>query len=243
MIAIDTSVMDAMGDTFLKVVGDTEKEILKSLVGILFPECGDDEGNDDERLLRRRIADVNNTVSDDSFNSSSADNIVGMSSKPWDLVTGESCNVNEDSDADECYNMNGGVSIYLPIVHEETLSYRQLILNEIIGLMDGSKLDSAHPAVVYISYLSIDTKIQEVATTNERDQDTDELVRTTEVTSSVNMVPIAIGAGASGFLFLFAVSYRYRYFVESRRVESIKESQGSPTTDLSNFVEVPLSRM
>ena len=93
MIAIDTSAMETIGDTFLNVVEDTEKEILKILVGMLFPECGIDEEDAGKRSFRRRIADVNDTSSDDetvnnSTSSSSADEIVGISSKPWDLATG-----------------------------------------------------------------------------------------------------------------------------------------------------------
>ena len=87
MIAIDTSAMETIGDTFLNVVEDTEKEILKILVGMLFPECGIDEGDAGKRSFRRRIAGINDTLSDDETvnsytTSSSADEIVGISSKP-----------------------------------------------------------------------------------------------------------------------------------------------------------------
>ena len=150
----------------------------------------------------------------------------------------------EVSDADECYYMNGGILIYVSTIGNKTLSYKQLILNEIIRIMDDSKLDSVHPSVVYISYHhDRDTTTQEISS-SVRGQDTVKLLCVIEVTSSTNVVPIAIGAGASGFLFLFGVFYRYRYYIESTRVVGIKNSQGSPTTtDLSNFVEVPLSRL
>lgn len=240
-IAIETSVMDDMGETFLNVVKDTEQNLLQILVRSLFTECGEEDSG--ARWFRRKVQvlDTNTTAGDEnSGNSTSTHDIIGISSKPWDIADREALTIKEGSSADKCYVMNGGISIYLSSASNDTSPMRTLVLNSIIDMMEEGDLDSSHPAVVYVSSMELDTVIQEDSVIDKEVGETGDPIEQIQV-SGVNMVPVSIGAAVGGFFFLFVVFYRYRYHVEQRRVESMKGTEETRTsTNLSNFVEVPL---
>jgi len=233
-VETDTSISNEMGASFIDQVKQIEATMLELLIDIFFPQCQLERSAYNNRNLRGlnifSPSNVKPLPKNMSVTSSKQPVIIGISSKPIDMATGETCDVEGNSqDIITCLIVEGRLSLFISDM--EALTDEELqVLSAVISMMNNGDLDECHPAVVKVKYI-INIKEPDNNVADVDDVTNDDETITTIVATYVPWGLLGLAVG----LFVMTLATRYRYYFKHK--DQVK-SEDTESSSGDAFVEM-----
>lgn len=212
-------IADILGASLSEQITTVEDKLLNLLVSHFFP-CNRTSASASLNNKRRQkdTLDWDSQIRDRSekdpiHHQFSA--LVGISSRPFDAATGETCDVQDSSEPRSCNVIGGRLSLFLLSNLEQSSDLQNVTMSAIKSIMDKGSLDSSHPAIVSVVFTDSTLGILQEDKSIRGDADDDnEDVNTVSLLGINGATWIIMGSGMIMAVGIFVVT-RYRYYATS----------------------------